>query len=79
MTRMIIADADRAGFALSFGLAAGAALYLWLAVRNGTHGLSAQRDISRAEYGMGGASNITRMRRFSPTPMGRHNPVLVAG
>ena len=54
------------GFALSFGLAA-AGLYLWLT--SGTEPtLSAQRDISRAEYGMGGASNITRMRRFSPIP-----------
>ncbi|HPV82153.1 MAG: type II secretion system F family protein [Nitrospira sp.] len=54
------------GFALSFGLAA-AGLYLWLP--SGTEPtLSAQRDISRAEYGMGGASNITRMRRFSPIP-----------
>lgn len=54
------------GFALSFGLAA-AGLYLWLP--SGTEpALSAQRDISRAEYGIGGASNITRMRRFSPIP-----------
>ena len=56
-----------AGIALSFGLAAGAGLYLCLP--SGTDpGLLAQRDVSRTESGMGRAANITRMRRVSPTP-----------
>ncbi|MFO0722067.1 MAG: hypothetical protein U0319_15100, partial [Nitrospira sp.] len=55
------------GFALSFGLAAAAGLYLWLP--SGTDpALSTQRDSPRTEYGMGGATTITRMRRFSPIP-----------
>ncbi len=55
------------GLALSFGLVAGAGLYLWLP--SGTDpALSTQRDFPRTEYGMGGAPNITRMRRFSTIP-----------
>ncbi|MBA5868754.1 MAG: hypothetical protein GDA68_01930 [Nitrospira sp. CR2.1] len=54
------------GFTLSFGLAA-AGLYLWFPSER-DHALSAQRDFARMEYAIEGASNITRMRRFSPVP-----------
>ncbi|HNV25428.1 MAG: type II secretion system F family protein [Fimbriimonadaceae bacterium] len=55
------------GIALSFGLAAAAGLYLWLP--SGTDpALSTQREFPRTGSGMGGAPNITRMRRCSPIP-----------